>query len=416
MKCLIERIGTKFTSLLPVILLVLTPFQALGADTDRVFRVYLDADRSHNFASARSIEMGVWAALSREELHPAGVRFEITARNHRGNSKRSLKSLIEYHRDPDGLVVFGGQHSPPYLNYKDRINEDGILLLLPWSAAGPLTRTDSAENWIFRASVDDTKAGGFLVHQAVVRAGCQKPVPIFLNSGWGRANRKTITKALAKVGIPEPPVFFYDRGISEAGVRIITRDVLGTGADCVIFVGGASGGAGFVTSFANSGKPVRFFSHWGITGGRFIDETTFKDRAGVELKFLQTCLPFGASNPALAEAVSAARKLFSDEFATFETLPAAVGFAHGYDLGLLLLAALREIDTEGPIGAVRSRLRAALEMLNQPVPGIMKTYASPFSKEGFDAHEALGEEDLCLAVYEGDGRVVISARDELPSH
>lgn len=320
---------------------------------------------------------------------------------------------MTYLKDPDGLAVIGGMHSPPYLTYREQINEGGALLLLPWSAAGPITRTENPVNWIFRASVDDTKAGGFLAHEAVVKGECKKPAMVLLNSGWGRFNKKQITAALEELGHTGTPDFLFDSDVSEARMRILVRDLERTNADCVIYVGNDRAGIRFIHELGQLAEPIRVFSHWAITGGGFPQQTKHAHRTFLELKFLQTCLPFAhADRPALAKSEAAARALFPGEFTTLDAQPAPVGFAHAYDLGLILMAAMREISLDGDIGAVRARVRDRLEMLETPVPGLLKTYQTPFSKDGPDAHEALGADDLCLARFDAEGQIVFVDPDE----
>ena len=315
---------------------------------------------------------------------------------------------MKFLNDPSGLAVVGGMHSPPYLTYRDRINDDGILLLLPWSAAGPITRTERRTNWIFRVSVDDTKAGAFLVESAVVRGGCVRPALVLLNSGWGRANETAIRSAMKARGLDQPAAFFMDLSISDALARVTARDVIGSGADCVIYVGETRGGAPLMTELAKAKRPVRVFSHWGITGADFVQETTEETRSRVDLRFLQTCMPFGQADvPAVQTATAIARSIAPDQFTRLEDLDAPVGFVHGYDLGLILMAALRTQPTDGSIADLRVRVRDALEHLPAPVEGLMKTYLRPFSDQGFDSHEALGAGDLCLAQFDADGRVVL---------
>lgn len=400
----------RFCNFWAALLLAAWSWQAAAAEESRTFRIYLDADRSNSGASARAIEMGVRAAFARTELHPDGVVFDIVAQDHRGNVKRSLRNLKTMAEDPEGLVVFGGMHSPPYLTYREWINENGVLMLLPWSAAGPITRTEQPVNWIFRASVDDTKAGAFLAESAMVHGGCTSPAILVLNSGWGRFNQKMITRALAEHGIEDPPSFEFERTLSNEMSRVTARDILRTGADCIIFVGVTEGGAEILTELAEARKGIRVFSHWGILGGGFLDRTTADTREELGLSVLQTCMPFGsADHPALEIANASARALFPGEFTRLEDVEAPVGFAHGYDLGLILMAALRTVPLEDDIRAVRARVRTALESLDTPVEGLMKTYHRPFSAEGFDAHEALGAQDLCLARFDAKGRIVFGS-------
>jgi branched-chain amino acid transport system substrate-binding protein len=89
-----------------------------------------------------------------------------------------------------------------------------------------------------------------------------------------------------------------------------------------------------------------------------------------------------------------------------------VAFAHAYDLGLLLSAAVAQASsddrwTEGHTPR-RAALRDALEALEAPVDGLLKTYSRPFTEFSDakpDGHEALSQEDLCLVHVTRDGGV-----------
>ena len=396
-----------YTLTLWILLPLVTGLNLASADETRTFRVYLDADRQANYETARSIEMGVRAAFADPSLHPEGVAFEIVPLDHRGNSKRSFRNIRTYLNDAEGVAIFGGQHSSGYLTYRTQINERGALLLLPWSAAGPITRSDTPLNWIFRASVDDTKAGEFLVNEAVSKGNCTAPSLILLNSGWGRANERTIKWALAERGIFEPPTFYFDAEAAKSMIRLQVSDIRAAGADCVIMITNAAGGAKFVSALAEEEEVIRAYSHWGVMGADFSDATTADERARLDFQFIQTCLPFeSSSNPALNRAVAAARREFPGEFTTFEERTAPAGFAHAYDLGLLLLAAMRSTPLTGDISDIRAQIRERLENMEKPVEGLLKTYTKPFSNFGSDRHEALGARDLCLARYNEQGRVV----------
>ena len=74
----------------------------------------------------------------------------------------------------------------------------------------------------------------------------------------------------------------------------------------------------------------------------------------------------------------------------------------------MLFAALKQVDIQNDIKSVRHSLRDALEQVNVPVKGLVKTYQKPFSPwqpSSPDAHEALSLEDLCMAKYENDGGI-----------
>ena len=259
--------------------LILGPSAFALPDTPRTLRIYLDADRYNNFASARSIEMGVSAAFSHSDLLPEGVELEVVPMDHRGNAKRSFKNFLTFEKDPNALAIVGGMHSPPYLAYRDTINERGLLLLLAWSAGGPITRGQSENNWIFRVSVDDTKAGPFLANSAVKAAGCTDPALLILNSGWGRFNLATMSDTLADLGIANPTSILMDEEISGEMATIIARDIVGSDADCLIYVGHTRGGADVFNVLVGMDSSIRVFSHWGITDGDFLNKVSPETRA-----------------------------------------------------------------------------------------------------------------------------------------
>lgn len=111
------------------------------------------------------------------------------------------------------------------------------------------------------------------------------------------------------------------------------------------------------------------------------DNITFFDAAGREL----------AEKPLFMRTVSdthtpVQQKLY-DRIGSKLRAPSSFSFAlHGYDSVLLMAAAIKQANsTDGPA------VRVALESLNAPVNGMLKTYEKPFSAAN---HEALTAKDL----------------------
>jgi len=88
-----------------------------------------------------------------------------------------------------------------------------------------------------------------------------------------------------------------------------------------------------------------------------------------------------------------------------------VGFVHAYDLTRLLIQALQQISITGVKAKDQAALRASLESLTTPVTGLLKTYASPFTRYNDEynrqAHEALGPTDYCMGRYGQNNEVLI---------
>ncbi|MCP5079386.1 MAG: hypothetical protein GY951_15185, partial [Psychromonas sp.] len=152
---------------------------------------------------------------------------------------------------------------------------------------------------------------------------------------------------------------------------------------------------------------------WGITGGSvspYLPHIKDKD----DLHFIQSCFSFISSTPnALSEQVlKDAQKLFPTKITHASDILAPTGFIHGYDLTKVLIAALNEVKLSDDIDANRLAIKKALENLQTPVAGLVKTYNKPFSSydpSTPDAHEALNVDDLCMAKFLPNGDIFVLA-------
>ncbi|MEM1344874.1 MAG: ABC transporter substrate-binding protein [Pseudomonadota bacterium] len=409
------------TSLCLAALLSVLAFAQAAAEP---WRLLLDLDRTRNPASAHAIEMGVRTALAAAGNRLGGRAVEVVPLDNRGNVKRALLSLRAYLDDPNALAVVGGIHSPPYLRYREMINREGVLTLLPWSSAAPITRPEGPDNWIFRLSVDDDKMGERIVGHAVERSGCQQPALLLLKTGWGRSAEDNMGRALAARGLGAAPVFWFDDGIGAVAARLLARDIASAGADCVLLAASPLTGAALAkaldataTNEGQTASPIRIFAHWGIIAGPFTDHVGHGLRQRLGLRVLQTCalLTGARRRAAVFEVLAHAKRLYPDTFAEPESLPAQAGFIHAHDLTRLLIAAAEQsaIGQDGPASDIhdtRRRLRAALQSLERPVEGLIRQYSQPFAPwQGpggdRDAHEALGLADLCMARFDARGRL-----------
>jgi len=380
------------------------------------FHLYIDADRTGARASGIAIEQGIRVALDEVDNQLAGRNVKLIIRDHHGSSVRSKRHLDEYLKDDKALLVYSGLHSPPLLNNLGFINENKILLLDPWAAAGPITRFSKSENWIFRLSVDDSKAGTVIVGHALAE-GLTKPYLLLEDTGWGKSNLKTMRLALEKQGLSPAGVQWFNWNLGETGAKIMLRNIAASGADSILMVANAAEGKTFAKAMlALSEKerlPLR--SHWGITGGDFAQVINASQRKKLDLKFLQTSFSFVSSKgtPFSEKAFATAKKLFPQSIKAYADIEAPTGFIHAYDLTRLLIAAVNNTQMSGDLIVDRARLRASMENIQKPVKGLIKTYQQPFSafdKMNPDAHEALGIDDLVMAFYGEENQIILDEK------
>lgn len=392
-------------------------YSAVHAD-EHPMHIYLDADLTSSITSSRSIEQGIITALSETGYRISSRKVKLIKLDHRGNSRRSLENLKQILNDPSALAVFGGLHSPPLLANRDFINKNGLLHLIPWAAAGPITRYESGENWIFRLSIDDTKAGRMIVHHNIGIRGNKKPALLLEETGWGRSNAVTIHQALSELGLSSSGVFWFKWGTQKNTARIILRKIIQSGADSIIMVANAPEGKVFAKEMAAFPEKERlpFCSHWGITGGDFVQVVTPEIRAKIDLSFLQTRFSFLTHPlPPLGQHVlETAKRLFPTEIFSPGDIKAPTGFIHAYDLTRIFIAAARPIKWSGNIRQDRQAIKQSLENLPEPVPGLIKIYKRPFSPfhaDNPDAHEALSAAELVMGSYDDKGCIRLMDQD-----
>lgn len=403
-----------------VLLLVFSLMCASSLAADKIennnnqyFTIYLDADRSRHFSSANSIEMGIKTAFHQVNNRIQNYQVKFVTMDHRGNSTRSKLNMKKAFDDSQALLVMSGMHSPPLIKNREFINNNQMLTLVPWAAGGPITRYPAKENWIFRLSIDDTKAGIKIAQFAITEKKCHSPALLLEQTPWGDSNRSTLLTAIQDMKKKEPSIIWYNWGISEAAMRIKLRAINDKGADCIIFVGNANDGTTLVKSKLTLEKNLRLpiYSHWGITGGKFHKTITAEERKQVPLYFIQTCFSFVSSKPTpFSEKVFLQAQKIYPELSQKKSLLAPTGFIHAHDLGVILIQALSQFKLTDDMKSNRKKLRQALENIEKPVQGLIKIYDKPFSQftvKNDAAHEALNINDFCMAKYGVDDEIVL---------
>ena len=141
-------------------------------DSAHSIAIGLDADMSSGSArSGEAIRRGLELAI--EEINATGgllgKQVELIVRDHRGNPDRGLGNLEAFSQVPRLLGVFGGIHTPVAMRELEFIHQNKMLYLCPWAAGTPIVSNGYSPNYVFRVSVRDEYAGGFLVSESLAR-------------------------------------------------------------------------------------------------------------------------------------------------------------------------------------------------------------------------------------------------------
>lgn len=357
----------------------------------------LDADMSSGSAKAgEAIRRGMEIAVD-EINNKGGVlgrKLDIVVKDHRGIPARGVDNLMEFARKDNLVAVMGGLHTPVVMHELKTIHKNRLPFLVPWAAGTPVVANGYDPNFVFRVSVRDEFAGGFLVEYAVER-GFKKIALLLEKTGWGRSNEKAMNSALVQLGLSPVSISWFHWGTEDMEGAL--SDALSMKPDAILLVANAPEGLRIVTKMSSIPKERRvpIISHWGITGGDFFAQckNALKD---VDLVFLQTYSFYKPTKVDIAQRLIA---LYGKKYgveAKPESITAPVGTAHAYDLVHLLAKAIAKAGSND-----RSSVRDALATLDSH-QGLVRTYSSPFANGN---HDALSPEDYGIAKFGAAGEI-----------
>lgn len=337
-------------------------------------------------ASGEAIQRGMLVAINEvnREGGALGRPLAVVARDIQNDKAAGVEALRELVREHSIVTVFGGIYSPVMLAQLDAIHELRIPLINPWGSVTAITKNGRNPNYAFRVSVSDEYADEFLARYVLEVVGARRPAIIADTTAWGDSNVAGLTEWLARLGAVPAGIERFDQGDTNMSRQLNRLQT--AGADALLMVANAPEGAAIARGMATLGWRVPVVSHWGISGGRFVELAGVENADGVlTLQTYSFWGPLSAKGEAVLRAYHA-------RFGTrrVEEVLAPVGVAHGYDGIHLLAQAIKQAgSTEGP------KVRGSLERL-QPYDGLVKRYAPPFTPE---RHDALQAEDYMMAVW-----------------
>lgn len=374
-----------------------SPTQSAPAGPDNAILVGMDADMSKGSAqSGEAIRRG--AVLAMDEINAAGGvlgrPLHLVIRNHRGVPARGIDNILELARMDSLVAVIGGAYTPVALAELKAIHKQEVIYLGPWAAGTPIVDNGYDPNFVFRVSVRDELAGGFLVDAARKR-GLRRLGLLLWNTGWGRSNRKAMEAALAKAGKTPATVQWINSG--QTSMKRELDALVAAGADVVMLVATATESVRIVREMASRPPNMRLpiISHWGITTADFHAKAA-DAIAKIDLSFLQTYSFFDPPRPAKGKKVY---KAYCANFGGCRSpadVISPVGTAHAYDLTHLLAKAIKKAGATD-----RRAVRRSLETLGRH-DGLVRVYDPPFTAK---RHDALSAADFRLCRYDANGAI-----------
>jgi branched-chain amino acid transport system substrate-binding protein len=335
-----------------------------------------DLSASPSALSGQAAVLGLQAAI--EDVNAAGGvlsrKLTLVVRDDLSQPPKSIQNMSDLIDNEKVVTVFGPTNSGNALAWKQVPNQKKIPVIGTVGSGTAITYPVSAgaDNYMFRISmVDRDQVAGLMAYvkknPAVTNLGYLSET-----TGYGQGGLKDVQELGDLQGLK--PVCNEKFGVNDTDMTSQLNKCKAAGVDTiVVWAQGTPLG-----QLMRSMEKINYFPLTLMTWAA--DNQSFYEAAGKAL----------AEKPIFMRTVTEERtpkqqKLY-DRVAPKMASASAFGFAaHSYDAVMVLALAIKQANsTDG------TKIREALENLQTPYDGLMKSYDKPFSKT---EHEALRSKD-----------------------
>lgn len=245
------------------------------------------------------------------------------------------------------------------------------LLMVPVATGSAVTATyPAADSFVFRLSPRDTLQADFLIHEVAQRRKLKRIALFADRTAYGEGGLTDLKRFLAAQGLQPVQVTRFDLGVASLVDEVKAAQAAGAEAIVAYSVGPE------LATLASARQAARF--NGPLLGPWPMSLKTVWDKSGGAAEgamMVQSIVPDLSSERRMSF-IARLKRHAADQPVT--SLMAA---AQTYDAVHLMLRAVFQSrgDTRGPA------LKAALENLDQPYPGVVTTHDRPFSAQDHDA-------------------------------
>ncbi|WP_201832475.1 ABC transporter substrate-binding protein [Microvirga zambiensis] len=347
-----------------------------------------DLSASPSAQSGQAGVLGIQAAI--DDINAAGGvlgrKLTLVVRDDLSQPPKSIQNMSDLIDNEKVVAVLGPTNSGNALAWKHIPNQKKNPSIGCIGSATDITKpmSASADNYMYRVSMVDRAQVAGLIAYAKSNPKTKNVGFLVETTGYGQGGLKDLQELAEAKGLK--PIATEKFGVNDTDMTSQLNKLKAAGVDTVLVW--AQGTP--IGQLVRSMEKINYFpvtlTSWSS------DNASFYDTAGKNL----------AEKPVFMRTITEDRtpkqQQLYDRLAPKMTSKSAFSFAaHCYDALMITAAAIKQAGgTEG------AKMREALENLQAPVEGIMKTYTKPFSAT---EHEALTASDYRWTVWK-DGRLV----------
>lgn len=331
--------------------------------------------------------MGIKAAV--EDINKQGgvlgKQLEFLVRDDLGQPPKSIQNMTDLIDREKVAVVFGPTNSGNALAWKHIANQKHMPVLVSSASSTAITQsTGKAANYLFRISMVDREQAAALVAYASKNPEIKKIGLFAETTGYGQAGLKDLQQITELHGIK--PVITEKFDARDTDMTAQLSNARAAGVDTLLVWAQAAPLGHLVRSMEKLNYFPRVLTTWAASF------SGFPEVAGKKLMEWPVFLTTSSSVQS-----DTARNLF-DRIGPKLANPSMFWAAtQAYDTVLVWKAAVEQAGTfDG------EPVKKALESLQKPVQGLVKTYSPPFTA---DQHEGLQAKDYHWSQWH-DGKVV----------
>lgn len=303
-----------------------------------------------------------------------GRPIKLVERDDEAKNERGVQIAHELINKEKVIAVIGYSNTGPALASNRLFQEAKIPVIVDVATGSVVTKQfmppEFADNYVFRVAASDSIQTAMIVEEAISKRKYSKVAILADSTNYGQLGRDELEKALEKKGVK--PVAVEKFNLKDVDMTAQLLKSKQAGAQAVLVYGIGPELAQIANGMEKLNWKVPMIGAWPLSMGNFIDNA---GKNGNGALMPQTFIQDG-NTPKRKAFIEAYQKTYK-----IDRMQSAVAAAQGYDSMLLLAAAIKQAGTTDG-----SKVREALENLNEKVEGVVTTYSKPFTH---DDHEAI---------------------------
>ena len=346
------------------------------------------------------------AKLAITEINAAGgvpvggakLKVEVIERDDEAKNERGALIAQELASMPDLSGVIGSVNTGVVMAGDRHLQEKGITKIIT-PAAGSASMTQWANKAqdlpIFRFAAHDGIQAAMVVEEALNRKFTKVAI-LHDATNYGVSGRDDLQREIKKQGDKLQVVATEKFNIGDKDMTAQLLRARSGGAEAILIWAIGPELAAVANGRAKIGMTAPLIGGWTLSMSNFIDNA---GKNGNGALMPQTFIE-DPITPKAKSFIEAYHKTYG-----VNRIPSAVSAAQGYDAIYIFAAAVKQAGS-----ADSKKIKAALEDLKDPVPGVITTWKHPYSKwdpANVETHEAFRREQAVMGMVQ-DGRVVFA--------